>query len=58
MFNDIKIIKINKFSDDRGYLWTIWEKKIFQNLKFNHDKVSVSKKIVLEDFIVTSNLGS
>ena len=44
MFNDIKIIKINKFSDDRGYLWTIWEKKIFQNLKFNHDKVSVSKK--------------
>ena len=44
MFNDIKIIKINTFSDHRGYLWTVWDKKLFKNLKFNHDKVSVSKK--------------
>ena len=47
MFNDIKILKINRFSDHRGYLWTVWRKKIFKNLKFNHDKVSVSKKNTL-----------
>ena len=58
MFNDIKILKINRFSDNRGYLWTVWRKKIFKNLKFNHDKVSVSKKILLEDFIVTSSPGN
>ena len=30
MFNDIKVINTDKFSDHRGYLWTVWEKKIFK----------------------------
>lgn len=41
---DIKVINIKKFSDHRGYLWTVWENKKFRKKKFNHDKVSISKK--------------
>jgi dTDP-4-dehydrorhamnose 3,5-epimerase len=36
------------FSDERGDLWTIWnENNSPNNLKFNHDKVAISKKNVL-----------
>lgn len=44
MFKDIKILEIKTFKDNRGYLWSVWEKKLFKNKKFNHDKVSISKK--------------
>ena len=44
---DIKVINIKKFSDHRGYLWTVWENKKFGKKKFNHDKVSISHKNVL-----------
>jgi len=45
-------MKLKKFSnsifkDHRGYYWTSWENKKFTNIKFNHDKFSISKKNVL-----------
>ena len=47
MFNDIKTITQNNFKDKRGLLWTTWKKGIFKNIKFIHDKFSLSKKNVL-----------
>ena len=44
MKKNIKIKTRNNFSDNRGLLWTSWEKKDFNNIKFNHDKFSISKK--------------
>ena len=40
----LKIIKNSSFKDNRGFYWTTWKKGIFQKLKFNHDKFSISKK--------------
>ena len=50
MFNDIKIITQNNFKDKRGLLWTTWKKGTFKNIKFNHDKFSLSKKNTLRGF--------
>jgi dTDP-4-dehydrorhamnose 3,5-epimerase len=45
---DVKILETDPFKDERGELWTIWSQKEFSpKLKFNHDKVAVSKKHVL-----------
>ena len=46
MINDVIVRVQDAFMDQRGDLYTIWEEGDF-NLKFNHDKVSVSKKNVL-----------
>ena len=43
----IKKIKHSKFIDHRGYYWTSWKKGIIKNIKFKHDKFSLSKKNVL-----------
>ena len=37
----------NAFKDHRGYYWTSWKKSSFHNIKFKHDKFSLSKKDVL-----------
>ena len=50
MFNDIKVINQNNFKDKRGLLWTTWKKGLFKNIKFNHDKFSLSKKNTLRAF--------
>ena len=42
---NIKIFKSSNFKDNRGLIWTSWEKKKI-NLNFNHDKFSLSKKNV------------
>lgn len=42
---NIKIFKSNNFKDNRGLIWTSWEKKKI-NLNFKHDKFSLSKKNV------------
>ena len=47
MFKDIKIINNTNFKDKRGLLWTTWKKGLFRNIKFNHDKFSLSKKNTL-----------
>ena len=47
MLKDIKILKNSAFKDNRGMLWTTWKKGVFKNIKFNHDKFSLSKKNVL-----------
>jgi dTDP-4-dehydrorhamnose 3,5-epimerase len=45
---DVKILTTDAFVDNRGDLWTIWNKNEFPcNIEFNHDKVAVSHKDVL-----------
>ena len=46
-FEDIKLYTPNVFRDFRGDYWTTWKKNEINNLEFNHDKVSTSKKNVL-----------
>lgn len=43
---NIKIFRSSIHKDNRGYLWTSWNKKKIK-LNFNHDKFSVSRKNVL-----------
>ena len=45
-FSEVKIIEPDVFTDYRGDLWTIWNKKE-SDIDFNHDKVSTSRKNVL-----------
>ena len=49
MLKNFKIIKKSNFKDSRGLLWTTWKRNTFKNIKFNHDKFSISKKNVLRD---------
>tara|TARA_B100000780_G_scaffold266413_1_gene222597 strand:- start:1648 stop:2142 length:495 start_codon:yes stop_codon:yes gene_type:complete len=44
---NLKVINLKNFKDNRGLLWSTWEKKFFKNIKFNHDKFSLSKKNTL-----------
>ena len=47
-FNEVSICDHDAHYDLRGNLWTIWEESLEpKQIKFNHDKVSVSKKDVL-----------
>ena len=43
----LRIFTPSVFKDQRGELWTTWEKNYFKGMKFNHDKFSFSKKNVL-----------
>ena len=43
----VKVFKNSSFKDNRGYYWTSWKKNMIKNVKFNHDKFSLSKKNVL-----------
>ena len=43
----VKVFKNTSFKDLRGYIWTSWKKGSINNIKFNHDKFSLSKKKVL-----------
>ena len=47
---EIKLYTPTIFKDQRGEIWTKWEKKIFKNLKFNLSKYTTSKKNVLRGF--------
>ena len=45
---DILVFKPESFKDNRGELWTLWNKDEFlPRLEFNHDKIATSKKNVL-----------
>ena len=57
MLKDIKILKNSAFKDNRGMLWTTWKKGVFKNIKFNHDKFSLSKKMSFGDCTVILNPG-
>jgi len=46
---NLKVIKSSFFEDERGTIWTNWERKSFK-INFNHDKFSFSKKNVLRGF--------
>ena len=47
MIYKVKKFKNNAFTDHRGYYWTSWKKGLIKNIKFKHDKFSLSKKNVL-----------
>lgn len=48
MMEDVLVFNPDSFKDNRGELWTLWNKDEFKpNLEFNHDKVARSKKNVL-----------
>ena len=47
---EIKEFQDNAFEDQRGAYWTSWTKNRFENIEFNHDKFSFSKKNVLRGF--------
>ena len=44
---NIRKFKNSAFIDHRGYYWTSWKKGSVKDIKFNHDKFSLSKKNVL-----------
>jgi dTDP-4-dehydrorhamnose 3,5-epimerase len=46
-FSEIKIFIPDSFQDFRGELYTIYKEGDYDNLHFNHDKVSISRKYVL-----------
>ena len=43
----VKKLINRSFKDLRGYYWTSWKRGVLKNLKFKHDKFSLSKKNVL-----------
>jgi len=43
----VKKLANKSFKDFRGYYWTSWKKGLIKNIKFKHDKFSLSKKNVL-----------
>ena len=47
MIFKVKKYKNSVFKDHRGHYWTSWKKGSHNNIKFNHDKFSLSKKNVL-----------
>jgi dTDP-4-dehydrorhamnose 3,5-epimerase len=47
LFPEVKIYKPDSYEDFRGELFTIYKMGQFENLQFNHDKVSISRKNVL-----------
>ena len=47
MIFKVKKLVNSSFKDNRGYYWTSWKKDTFKNVKFKHDKFSLSKKNVL-----------
>ena len=47
MLEGIKVFENDAGIDDRGSIWTTWKKENFNDLDFNHDKFSISKKNVL-----------
>ena len=47
MLFKVKVFKNTSFKDHRGYYWTSWKRGSINNIKFNHDKFSLSKKKVL-----------
>jgi dTDP-4-dehydrorhamnose 3,5-epimerase len=44
---DVRVFQPGFFNDERGDLWTLWEKGQFYDLSFNHDKVSTSRRGVI-----------
>lgn len=47
VLKNVIVANYDSFQDHRGQLYTIWEQKQFDFLRFNHDKVATSKKDVL-----------
>ena len=48
---EIKILSTSIFKDNRGEIWTKWDKKKLKNISFNLSKLTRSKKMSLEVFM-------
>lgn len=49
-FKEVKIFKPSSFKDNRGQIWTKWDKKSLKNRSINLSKLTISKKNVLRGF--------
>ena len=49
-FKEVKIFKPSIFKDNRGQIWTKWDKKSLKNRSINLSKLTTSKKNVLRGF--------
>ena len=47
---EVKYFIPTTFKDFRGEIWTNWNKNYFKNIKFNLDKLTLSKQRVLRGF--------
>lgn len=47
---EVKIFKTSIFKDNRGQIWTKWDKKSLKNKSINLSKLTTSKKNVLRGF--------
>ena len=47
IFEEVKIFKPDSFEDFRGELYTVYKTGEYGDLRFNHDKVSISRRNVL-----------
>jgi len=47
MFEEVKILNPDVFTDYRGDIWTTYTKNDFPDLDFNHDKYSTSRRNVI-----------
>ena len=56
-FKDLKIIKLKKNKDSRGYLAETYNKKLIGGKELIFDYKVISKKIFLEDFISNINFN-
>ena len=45
-FKEVKIFKPSTFKDNRGQIWTKWDKKSLKNKSINLSKLTTSKKNV------------
>ena len=48
MFKDIKVIKNSRFKDNRGFLWTTWKKRVFNNIKFYIGSMFILLLLIIE----------
>ena len=44
-FKEVKIFKPSSFKDNRGQIWTKWDKKSLKNRSINLSKLTTSKKM-------------
>ena len=47
---EVKYFVPTTFKDFRGEIWTNWDKNYFKNIKFNLDKLTLSKQKVLRGY--------
>jgi dTDP-4-dehydrorhamnose 3,5-epimerase len=47
LLSDVSTYSYDRFNDERGQLFTVWNQSDLSKISFNHDKVAISNKNVL-----------